>query len=165
MLMTLALPASSGQALRAGTTSDYAPLAFRQDGRIVGLEADLAAALAQRLGRPVELVELPWEGLIEALRAGDIDLIIAALRAREVDVFIQDAPTIWRVAAAPGEEELMGLFWPLTDEHLAWAVRQDDQTLREALDASIRAWREDGTLRAAVSRWIPVQVEVEAPSP
>ena len=55
----------------------------------------------------------------------------------------------------------VGLFWPLTRERLAWAVRLSDTALRETLDAQIAEWKADGTLRALLRRWIPLRVEVE----
>ena len=41
----------------------------------------------------------------------DVDQGVQALRSGAIEVFIHDAPTVWRIASAPGEEQLMGLFW------------------------------------------------------
>jgi len=56
-----------------------------------------------------------------------------------IDYFINDAPAVWRVAGGflSPERELRGLYTPLTQEHLAWAVRQDDEALRERLNATL----------------------------
>jgi polar amino acid transport system substrate-binding protein len=43
-----------------------------------------------------------------------IEAGIAALRRGEIDIFIHDAPTVWRIAGNPNEKELAGLYWPLT---------------------------------------------------
>jgi ABC-type amino acid transport substrate-binding protein len=84
---------------------------------------------------------------------------LRALRAGEIDVFIHDAPTAWRIAE-DRDGTLLGLYRPLTEEHLAWAVRKSDAPLRQQLNAALTAWRLDGTLQAILDRWIKVQVLV-----
>jgi polar amino acid transport system substrate-binding protein len=84
---------------------------------------------------------------------------IAALRKGEIDFFVHDAPTIWRVVGRPATEDpdLTGLYRPLTDEGLAWAVRKGDAKTRKFLDAALARWRKDGTLQSIVDRWVPVK--------
>ncbi len=79
----------AAEVLRVGLSPDQPPLAFRSDGRIVGLEADNARAVGEILSRDVSLVPLPFEELIPALLAGRIDVIMSGLdttaeRSREV---------------------------------------------------------------------------------
>lgn len=85
---------------------------------------------------------------------------VRALRSGAVDVFIHDAPTIWRIAGNATEEELLGLFWPLTDEYLAWAVRPSDALLLKELNAVLNAAKQNGRLQAILNRWIPMRIEV-----
>ena len=88
-----------------------------------------------------------------------VDPAVQALRKQEIDFFIADAPIIWKVRGGleSGEQELRGLYTPLTDEHLAWAVRQDDTALRDRLNAAVARWRKNGTIEAVESRWITVR--------
>jgi polar amino acid transport system substrate-binding protein len=83
---------------------------------------------------------------------------IAALRRGEIAVFIHDAPTIWRVAGNPTEKELVGLYWPLTKESLAWAVRKDDEPLRFALNRELEKWKTSGLLKQILSRWVRLRI-------
>lgn len=83
---------------------------------------------------------------------------IAALRNGEIEVFIHDAPTIWRVAGNPNEKDLVGLYWLLTKEPLAWAVRKTDEPLRFALNREIQQWRASGFLNQTLSRWMPIRI-------
>jgi polar amino acid transport system substrate-binding protein len=83
---------------------------------------------------------------------------IAALRKREIDVFIHDAPTIWRVSGDPGEQELAGLYWPLTKENLAWAVRKDDGPLHFALNRELAKWQASGSLKQTLARWVTLRI-------
>lgn len=85
-----------------------------------------------------------------------------ALAGNKVDIFIHDAPTIWRLAANTATQKagLMGLYRPLTDEYLAWAVRLQDEGLANALNQSLATLKNDGTLGRVLGKWIPVQVKV-----
>jgi polar amino acid transport system substrate-binding protein len=68
----------------AGVKADYPPYGFRnQNGQIVGLEPDLAADLAKRLGVSLKLVAVLSSNRIEFLRDGKIDLIVATLSITE----------------------------------------------------------------------------------
>lgn len=65
--------------LRVGMSADYPPLVFKQDGQIVGIEADSARAVGEIIGSRVEMVDMPFEKLIPSLLAGDIDVIMSGL--------------------------------------------------------------------------------------
>jgi len=80
------------------------------------------------------------------------------LRAGEIDYFVHDAPTAWRLGADLTEEELMGLYKPLTEEWLAWAVRRDDVELAKRLDDLVSRWRQDGTIARVLDAWVPVRI-------
>lgn len=90
-----------------------------------------------------------------------VDAAVTDLRNGKIDVFIHDAPTIWMIAGNIHEQQLMGLFWRLTDESLAWAVRPSDSVLQKQLNNIIEKWRENGVLRAILNKWIKLQIDVE----
>lgn len=225
--------------LRVGIAPNYPPIAFEENGKVVGVEADLAKKLGEELPTKVTFVTFDWDELWPALRDGKVDVVmsgvsitdrrsqqvrftdpylrvgqmalvrksemaklsdpaemnqtgrrvgveknttgeayarrhldkativpfdsvelgIAALRGGDVDYFIHDAPTVWRVVGRPPKEdpELIGLYRPLTDEYLAWAVRKDEAaTLGALLDGKIEQWQKDGQLQAVIDRWMPV---------
>jgi polar amino acid transport system substrate-binding protein len=87
-----------------------------------------------------------------------IEVGVAALRKGEIDIFIHDAPTIWRIAGNPNEQELKGLYWLLTKEHLAWAVRKDDEPLRLALNRELKEMQNSGKLKEILSRWVALRI-------
>jgi ABC-type amino acid transport substrate-binding protein len=84
---------------------------------------------------------------------------VAALRAGKVDVFIHDAPFVWRITGSPQnpDEELAGIYTPLTDEHLAWAVRKGETQLLSRLDDTIAEWKKNGQIDAILDKWIKVR--------
>ena len=59
----------------------------------------------------------------ESYAFDSVDDGLRSLRAGRIDYFVHDAPDRLAGGAVPREEdELMGLFHPLTKEQLAWAV-------------------------------------------
>ncbi|HMP74037.1 MAG TPA: ABC transporter substrate-binding protein [Kiritimatiellia bacterium] len=69
--------------LRVGITADYPPLVFRQGGQFVGAEVELARALGEELGRPIQFVNVRWRDQIPALLGGKTDIIMSAMSITE----------------------------------------------------------------------------------
>jgi len=90
-----------------------------------------------------------------------IDEAVAALRSRKIDAFIHDAPTAWRIGSDAAYQDLIGLYWPLTDENLGWGVRLSDEDLLTALNGQLEAMNKDGRLSRTTRKWIKVRVEVK----
>ena len=66
--------------LTAGVKADYAPFGFRDGkGDIVGFDADVAAALAARLGVALRIVPVTASNRLQKLAAGEVDVIVATL--------------------------------------------------------------------------------------
>src|SRR5882757_559527 len=65
--------------LRVGITPNLPPLAFKQNGKIVGIEADFAQQLGKELGREVKFVVLDWSDQIPDLLDGKIDIIMSGM--------------------------------------------------------------------------------------
>ncbi len=98
-------------------------------------------------------------GAAKVVEFDTVDDGVAALRAGKIDFFIHDAPTIWRVAGTPlkPDPELVGLYTPLTEEYLAWAVRKDDTATRERLNALVTKWKTDGQIQTVLDKWVPIR--------
>jgi polar amino acid transport system substrate-binding protein len=70
--------------LRVGMEMKYPPFEMRDaQGNPAGVGVDLARALGESLGRPVEFSDLPFNGLIPALKTGQIDLILSSMTATD----------------------------------------------------------------------------------
>lgn len=66
--------------LVVGVKADYRPFGYRDpSGTVVGIEPDLAADIARRLGVKLELVSVVSSNRIEFLQQGKIDLLIATM--------------------------------------------------------------------------------------
>ena len=70
--------------LRIGVAAGAAPMAFFDRGVLRGLAIDLARDLASDLDRELQLQEMPEARLVDALRGGRIDLVLATLPDTEL---------------------------------------------------------------------------------
>lgn len=86
---------------------------------------------------------------------------IRELRQRRVAVVVHDAPVaVW--FASGDEADLAPILELLNQEDLGWAMRQDDQTLRDNVNATLARWRADGTRERILARWIPYWQRLES---
>ena len=63
--------------LRVGITPRSKPMVFKENGQIMGIEADFAQQLGKALNRQVVFVEVPWEKQIDYLEANKTDIIMS----------------------------------------------------------------------------------------
>ena len=81
-----ALPPRSQSArgvLKMGTNATIEPFSFMSNGKITGLDIELAHLLGEQLGKRVEIVDMPFESLIPALQAGKIDFALSNFNVTE----------------------------------------------------------------------------------
>ncbi len=62
-----------------GMDTSYPPFADGRSGKPIGLDVDVANAIAARLGVRAQIRELGYDGLYDALKVGTVDAIISAL--------------------------------------------------------------------------------------
>ena len=70
-----------------GTSADYAPREFHMviDGKdtIVGYDIDIAKEIAKDMGVELKIQDMSFDGLLTALNAGNVDMVIAGMVATE----------------------------------------------------------------------------------
>ncbi len=76
--------------LRVGVSANAPPFAFRQGGRITGLEPALALRLGEYLGKKIELIEVPWDKQIDYLNDGKTDIIMSGMTITKQRSFLVD---------------------------------------------------------------------------
>jgi len=90
LLVVTWIPASSAQEtikriikkgeIRIGMTGNQPPFAMKaKSGELIGYEVDLANMLARSMGVKLNLVQLPFDELIPALKGGKIDAIMSGM--------------------------------------------------------------------------------------
>ena len=66
--------------LRVGMSGDQPPLNFKSNlGEMMGLEVDLARALAEVMGVKLVIVQKPFDELLGAVKAGEVDLVMSGM--------------------------------------------------------------------------------------
>ena len=73
---------SDSGTLRVGMSAGQPPFnVTNRDGKIIGLDVDLAGLLARALGVELEIVAMPFGDLLSALEDGKVDLVISGMTA------------------------------------------------------------------------------------
>ena len=88
--------APAPQVLKMATNAYFQPYEFYQDGKIVGIDAEIAAAIAAKLGMTLEIVDMEFDSIITAVNEGSVDFGMAGMtitedRLKEVDFSISYA--------------------------------------------------------------------------
>lgn len=73
-----------GPVLRVATNAEFPPFEFRCKKRgIVGIDIEIARYVANYLERPVEIIDMDFDDIIDSVRAGKADLGLAAFSVTE----------------------------------------------------------------------------------
>ncbi len=71
---------ADGGVLRMGTNATFPPYEFTdENGEVAGIDAEIAAAVAEKLGMELDITDMAFESLIPALQAGTIDIVLAGM--------------------------------------------------------------------------------------
>lgn len=65
--------------LRIGCEATYPPFTYRDAGRIVGYDVELAESMCGALGVQADFIDTQWSGVIPALYAGRFDIIMSSM--------------------------------------------------------------------------------------
>jgi polar amino acid transport system substrate-binding protein len=72
------------QKLIIGMDASYPPFEMKDPGgEFTGVSADLGRAVAKDLGRTADIRNIPFDGLIAALKSGEIDCVISSMTAND----------------------------------------------------------------------------------
>ena len=126
--------------LRVGMSGSQPPFNMKgRDGALMGLEVDLATALAMAMKAELEIVEKPFAEMIPALEKGDVDMVL--MDAASSRGYIGANPDKLEVVGDPlGTEEFGFIFTPGSD-------------LVKPFNAAIQTMKEDGFLDQSNNRW------------
>ena len=83
LCMLLACTAALADTLTMGTNAQFQPYEFYEDGNIVGIDAEIAAAIAEKLGMELEIVDMDFGAIIPAVTEGKIDFGMAGMTVTE----------------------------------------------------------------------------------
>lgn len=73
---------SNGKLVMA-TNAAFEPYEYYKDGEIVGLDAEMAQAIADKLGMELEIVDMDFDAIINAVQSGKADIGVAGMTVTE----------------------------------------------------------------------------------
>ena len=93
--------------LKMATNAYFQPYEFYKDGKIVGIDAEIAAAIAEKLGMTLEIVDMEFDSIITAVKEGSVDFGMAGMtitedRLLEVDFSISYANGVQAIIVKEG---------------------------------------------------------------
>src|SRR5262245_30633029 len=65
--------------LVAGSSAEYPPFEFVADGKLIGYDVEMAEEITRRMGVKVEWEKIDFKGIVAALTAKRVDVLITAL--------------------------------------------------------------------------------------
>lgn len=76
---------NSPKVLKLGAEMTFPPFEFQEEGskEYVGFDMDLARAVAKQMGYELQIQNIGFDGLIPALEAGNIDIIVSGMSITE----------------------------------------------------------------------------------
>ena len=75
---------SSGKPiLTMATNAEFPPYEFYQDGKVVGIDAEVAAAIAEKLGMELKIEDIDFDAVVASVETGKYDMAMAGLTVRE----------------------------------------------------------------------------------
>ena len=69
--------------LTMGTNAEFPPYEFYDNGAVTGIDAEVAAAIAQKLGLELVIEDMDVDSLIPAVSTGKVDVVLAGLTVTE----------------------------------------------------------------------------------
>lgn len=106
--------ASVPKVLRVGTEGTYPPFSYNQGGKLTGFDIEVTREIGKRLGVQVQFVEVPFDGIFAALKAGRIDMVANQItvnpeRKATYDLSTPYVDTTGVVVTRRGEKDIKSL--------------------------------------------------------
>ena len=80
----VACNAPAEETLTMGTNAAFPPYEFMdENNNVVGIDAEIAAAVAEKLGMKLEIKDMAFESLITAVSSGAVDIVLAGMTVTE----------------------------------------------------------------------------------
>lgn len=74
---------TSGKVFKMGTNAAFPPYEFKEGDKFVGIDIEIAEAIAKKLGGTLEVVDMEFDSIITAVNQGEVDFGIAGMTVTE----------------------------------------------------------------------------------
>jgi arginine/lysine/histidine transporter system substrate-binding protein len=104
--------------LIVGTSGDFPPFTYVENGKLVGFDVDLVEEIAARLGKKIELKNMPFSTLLPSLQLGNLQVVASGVtetpeRAQQVlftTPYIENNPLVIVSLPASPAKTIQDLF-------------------------------------------------------
>jgi len=76
-------PAPEKTTLTMGTNAEFPPYEFYEGGVVTGIDAEIAAAIAEKLGMELVIEDMEFDSIISSVKSGKIDMGMAGMTVTE----------------------------------------------------------------------------------
>ena len=89
LVLTLAISlvacggAEDDNVLTMATNAEFPPYEYMEDGKIVGIDAEIGAAIAEKLGKELVIENVDFDSLIPGVQTGKYDFVMAGMTVTE----------------------------------------------------------------------------------
>ncbi|NLC67789.1 MAG: basic amino acid ABC transporter substrate-binding protein [Clostridiaceae bacterium] len=97
--------------IKMGTNAEFPPFEYVENGEYAGIDVELAQAIAKELGKELEIVDMAFNALIDALNSGKVDFVAAGMsvdpeREKNVDFTIKYYNATQTIIVQAGNENI-----------------------------------------------------------
>ena len=140
--VTLAQIRAAGE-LKIGCEAAYVPFTYRQDGRIVGYDVELADIFCKALGVKPNFIDTAWAGVIPSLYAKKFDVIMSSMsytkeRLERVAFTIPYAEASQALLVRASDADRIKAPADLNGRTIAVKLGSPGQILQERINASLK---------------------------
>lgn len=82
-LGTSFLQAAESSSLIVGTNAEFPPFCYIENKTIVGFDIDIAKEVAKKLGKTIQLKDMPFDALVPEVSLGSVDFVAAGMSYTE----------------------------------------------------------------------------------
>ena len=75
--------AAEGGTLVMATNAEFPPYEYHEGDEIVGIDAEIAAAIAEKLGMELQIEDMAFDSLIPAIQSNKADMVLAGMTVTE----------------------------------------------------------------------------------
>jgi polar amino acid transport system substrate-binding protein len=141
--VTLAQIKAAGE-LKIGCEAAYVPFTFRQDGKIVGYDVELAELFCKSLGIKANFIDTAWAGVIPSLYAKKFDVIMSSMsytkeRLERVAFSIPYAEASQALLVRASDVDKIKGVSDLNGRVMAVKLGSPGQILQEKMNATLKA--------------------------
>lgn len=79
--------------LTMATNAAFSPYEYKEGGEVVGIDADIAKAIADKLGLELVIEDMEFESVVPSVQSGKADMAMAALTILEERLLVVDMTT------------------------------------------------------------------------